>query len=309
MKETLPMDADLCSKSPAQLKAMPDDDLTRAYERQRDQQEPHTGAFPNIQSLCATPVEREKDRRETHVRAQTTTAEMHRWYEKARTQPCTWWLKNQISAKHSVNTCISCGVCTSQCPSAEFYEDFTPREIVDAALSLDEDRLAALLSSDILWLCGQCGSCIPKCPRQNNPMRLISSLRLLAQLKGYHVSSVRGRQQYVLRHVLGANLWNRGFSLYFRNVTGANHPDFGPRYARYHADADRQMERIGACPDKPGAFGGRKLAAETIAQLRACLEWGGTLALWDEIEKAAEDDARQSGLTIEEYFAKAATEG
>ena len=115
------------------------------------------------------------------------------------------------------------------CPAAEHFEEYDPRCIVDAALSGDEERLVELLKSDILWYCAQCGSCNSRCPHNNDIMGLVGSLRCLAQLKGYHVESVRGRQQYAGRHLWGANLWNRAVSLYFRNGDPAAHPDFGPR--------------------------------------------------------------------------------
>ena len=100
-------------------------------------------------------------------------------------------------------------------------------------------------------------------------MGLISSLRFLSQLKGYHLASVRGRQQYAGRHLWGGNFWNRAMSLYFRNATAAGHPDFGPRYARYWAEVEPQMRRLGATPDARGDFGGKKVNPETLANSAA----------------------------------------
>lgn len=301
--------ADVLSKSQAELEALPDNELVAAYESLRDQEDPEGHVYPNIRRLYGTSLEREKDRRETRARAGTCDAEMQEWYEKARSQPCTWWLKNHLVAKHALKSCLACGVCTAQCPAAQYYPEYNPRTIVDAALSENEERLVELLKSDTLWYCGQCGSCKPKCSRENNLMGLISSLRFLAQLKGYHLASVRGRQQYAMRHLCGGNLWNRACTLYFRNIDATGHPDFGPRYAKYHAEADSQMVRLGASPDRPGEFGGRKLSPKTLAEFRSCLEQGGTLVLWNQLEQCASEDAKKSGVSIDEYHDRVHREG
>ena len=293
------------------LQSAPSEALVQAYEELRDQSEPSNGSrgYPTLRVLHGTPLEREKDRREVCEWAIHCTAEMQAWYEEARHQSCVWWLKNHLVAKHAVSTCIACGVCTSQCPATQYYDEYNPRAIVDAVLSENEERLVELLKSDLLWYCGQCASCKPMCPRENNLMGLISSLRFLAQLKGYHLSSVRGRQQYAMRHLCGGNLWNRAFSLYFRNPVAAHFPDFGPRYAQYHAQAGAQMVRVGASPDRPGQFGGRKFSPQTLAEFRSCLAAGGTLALWNQLEKSASEDAEKNGISIDEYHDQVNREG
>ena len=140
-------------------------------------------------------------------------------------------------------------------------------------------------------------------------MSLISSLRLLAQLKGYHLYSTRGRQQYAGRHLWGGNLWNRACSLYFRNIEAESHPDFGPRFAKYQSEVNQQMTRIGASPDAEGQFGGRKVPPETIDELRRCIAEGGTLALWNRLEELAQEEARKMGLSIDEYYERVRSEG
>jgi heterodisulfide reductase subunit C len=285
---------------------------SKSCETQTADQDHPAGAgytYSNIRRLYGTPFEREKDRREARSWAEKAKSEMQKWYEAARAKPCTWWLENHLVARHAFTGCMACGVCTSQCPAAQYYEDYNPRVIVDVALSGDEARLVELLKSETLWYCGQCGSCIPKCPRENNLMSLISSLRFLAQLKGYHLSSARGRQQYAARHLWGGNLWNRACSLYFRNVDAESHPDFGPRYAKYESEADQQMARLGASPDAEGRFGGRKLPPETLDELRRCVAAGGTLALWNRLEELALEEARKIGISIDEYYELVGSDG
>ena len=291
-----------------ELKRVSDGELSGAYDEMRNERDA-SGCFPNTRRLFGTALEQEKDRREVRARAEACDAEMHRWYERARKESCIWWLDNHLVAKHAVKTCIACGVCTARCPAAQFFPEYNPRAVVDAALSRSEELVVALLKSDTLWYCGQCASCKPMCPRENNIMGLVSSLRFLAQLKGYHMESVRGRQQYAMRHVCGGNLWNRGLTLYFRNVDAEHHRDFGPRWAKYQSNIDEQMARLGASPDKAGDFGGRKLSPQTVSDMRSCLAVGGTLALWNQIEEWAQQDAKKRGISIDEYLDRVSREG
>jgi quinone-modifying oxidoreductase subunit QmoC len=303
---------DLVEMGHKELAAYTDDEIATAYYALRDEAEPRGEGsyYPNIKRLAGTAFEREKDRREVRALAgEPDKTEWQAWYEKAAEQPCTWWVENHVGARHALTTCLSCGMCTSVCPAAEHFEEYDPRCIVDAALSGDEDRLVELLKSDIIWYCAQCGSCNSRCPEENDIMGLISSLRTLAQLKGYHLESVRGRQQYAGRHLWAANLWNRAFSLYFRNGDPSQHPDFGPRYARWQAELEEQFIRVGGQPDMDGTFAGRKVTPETLAELRSCIRAGGALFLWDKIEEHAAVDAAKRGLDIDQYYDKVRSEG
>jgi hypothetical protein len=181
--------------------------------------------------------------------------------------------------------------------------------IVEVALGGDESCLVELLSSDVLWLCSQCGSCTGRCPRANDVMTLVSSLRQLAQLKGFHVRSVRGRQQYFARHLWGGNLWNRGVSVYFRNPAPSEWPDFGPRYAAAFARRQELWERVGASPDQDGSFGGRKIDPASLGELRSCILAGGTAYLWSRIEEHGAAHAVELGLDLDDYYAKAGADG
>jgi heterodisulfide reductase subunit C len=302
----------LLALSHQELATCSDEEIASAYYWLRDQSEPRGQGryYPNIKRLVGSALEREKDRREVKVLAsQPDKTEWQAWYEKAVHEPCTWWVENHLVARHALTTCLNCGMCTSVCPAAEHFEEYDPRCIVDTVLSGDEDRLVELLKSDIIWYCAQCSSCNSRCPHENDIMGLVGSLRLLAQLKGYHVEGVRGRQQYAGRHLWAANLWNRAFSLYFRNPVPAAHPDFGPRYARWQAELEEQFTRVGGQPDMEGTYAGRKVTPETLAELRNCIRAGGALFLWDKIEQHAAADAARRGLDIDEYLNKVSTEG
>lgn len=296
----------------AALAAYSDMEVTGAYYTLRDAATVEGGrrSYPNLRRLHNTPFEREKDRREVRALVgRADTSDVQAWYEEASGRSCTWWMQNHLVARHALGTCLSCGMCTSVCPAAEHYEEYDPRSIVDVALSGDEARIVELLRSDVLWHCTQCGSCTGRCPQENDVMSLILSLRCLAQLKGYHVESVRGRQQYAGRHLWGANLWNRASSIYFRNLSPEDFPDFGPRFARWVEEPDAEYDRLGGCPDMDGTFAGRKVPPATLEELRGCIRVGGALYLWDRIEEHGTRQAAEAGLDLDRYHDKVRTEG
>jgi heterodisulfide reductase subunit C len=296
----------------ADLAGYDDETIKQAYYALRDVSEPRAGRnyYPNMKLLAGSALEREKDRREVDALVdQGAKTPWEAFYEEAADRSCTWWLENHMVARHALTTCLNCGMCTSVCPAAEHFAEYDPRCIVDVALSGDEERVVSLLKSDIIWYCAQCGSCNSRCPHSNDIMNLVGSLRTLAQLKGYHTESVRGRQQYAGRNLWAANLWNRAVSLYFRNGDPAGHPDFGPRYASWWSDIEEEFERVGGQPDMDGTFAGRKVTPETLAELRACIRAGGALALWQKIDEHAAADARRFGLDLDEYLKKVSTEG
>lgn len=293
------------------LDGLTDDEIIEIYYRMRDKKELWDGGYfyPNLQILFGTPFEREKDRREQKIwNEEYGESEVVKWYKEAKEKPCVWWLENHIIARHSLNSCMSCGACTALCPAAEFL-DYNPRIIMETVQGKNEDAITQLLKSDTIWYCFQCGSCKTKCPRKNNPFGMISSLRQLSQIKGYHVYSIRGRQQYAARHLWGGNLWNRACTLYFRNIEVKTHRDFGPRHELCFNHKEEYFRKIGACPDMDGLLSGRKVHPETLHELRRLWQAGGALYLWEHIEDSAKKQADESGITIDEYHDKVKTEG
>ena len=83
--------------------------------------------------------------------------------------------------KEGLNACINCGTCTAVCPAAEFYR-YDPRKIVDIVQSKDDDEIEKLLKSETIWYCGECMSCVTRCPRKNAPGLIVMALRNLFPL-------------------------------------------------------------------------------------------------------------------------------
>src|SRR5574344_1441986 len=88
-------------------------------------------------------------------------------------------LKQDFRFQEGLRSCINCGTCTAICPAAEFYK-YDPRSIVDIVQSKDEEAIEALLKSDTIWYCGECMSCVTRCPRKNAPGLVVMALRTLS---------------------------------------------------------------------------------------------------------------------------------
>jgi len=58
-----------------------------------------------------------------------------------------------------------------------------------------------------------------------------------------------------------------------------------------------------------GPFSGRKVHPETLEELRKLWMAGGALFLWSLIEEAAQKQAAEMNLSIEEYHNKVKIEG
>jgi heterodisulfide reductase subunit C len=133
------------------------------------------------------------------------------------------YLKNDIRMEEGLVACIQCGTCTAICPAAEFY-NYDPRKIANIVQSQDEDQIEQLLRSDTIWYCGECMSCVTRCPRSNAPGMLIQVLRAASQDLGYFTDSEKGRQQLALKRTVGTGLWSTLLHLPTQ-ISYENHPE------------------------------------------------------------------------------------
>ena len=108
-------------------------------------------------------------------------------------------LAQDYRIKEGLKACISCGTCTAICPAAEFYR-YNPKKIVTIVQSRDDEAIIELLKSDMIWYCGECLSCVTRCPRKNAPGLVIMALRSLSIELGYFAESEKGRQMLPLMH-------------------------------------------------------------------------------------------------------------
>lgn len=81
-----------------------------------------------------------------------------------------------------LNRCFSCGACSGICPVSQAIPDFDPRKIIHMIRMGLKDRV---LSSELMWFCSKCESCIFVCPQDVRFADIMTAIRQLAFKEGY----------------------------------------------------------------------------------------------------------------------------
>jgi len=212
-------------------------------------------------------------------------------------------LTEDVRFQEGMNACINCGTCTAICPAAEFY-DYDPRRIVDLVQSKNDEEIENLLRSDAIWFCGECMSCVTRCPRKNAPGLIIMALRSLSQDLGFFTDSKKGRQQIVLKRAIGESILNTGYCIYCRNVTYEAHPEAGPIWKWGMENVDALYKRLGTNLDGEGRGVLRKIPQEDLDELKRIFEVTGGMKRYEKIEECSAKKAEEMGLSMEEYIAQ-----
>jgi heterodisulfide reductase subunit C len=63
---------------------------------------------------------------------------------------------------HFLSRCFACGACSGICPVSQAIPEFDPRKIIHMIRMGLKDKL---LSSNLLWYCSSCRSCVFVCPQ------------------------------------------------------------------------------------------------------------------------------------------------
>lgn len=180
-------------------------------------------------------------------------------------------------------SCLNCGVCTAICPAAGYY-DYDPRVIMNLVKDYEEEALAEMLGSDLIWYCGQCMSCKPRCPRGNVPGALIQILRSVSIKTGLFAQSVLGRQQLAIKRAIGHNILETGYCVHPTRVDPATHPEQGPVWAWMSGNAGQVYGRFDRGYDKAGPGLLRKISPDALGELDRIFEVTGCKDLWNAIE-------------------------
>jgi len=89
---------------------------------------------------------------------------------------------SKIPGAEKIMLCFQCGTCTADCPIARFSDSYRPRRILRMTqLGLKE----GVLSSDVIWLCAACFTCVDHCPQDVEIASVLRALRNLAVKEGY----------------------------------------------------------------------------------------------------------------------------
>lgn len=212
-------------------------------------------------------------------------------------------LMKDYRLKEGLNACINCGTCTAICPAAEFYR-YDPRRIVDIVQSKDDEEIEKLLKSDTIWYCGECMSCVTRCPRKNAPGLIIMALRSLSIDLGYFIESEKGRQQCLLVKDLCANILDYGYCVYPRRFDYAGHPEAGKVWEWEEKHLDDVFERLGGNLDGEGPGAMRRIPQEDLDQLRRIFDETGATERMEKVREAGLRKAAEMGLTEDEFMAK-----
>ncbi|MFA6334315.1 MAG: 4Fe-4S dicluster domain-containing protein [Bacteroidales bacterium] len=203
--------------------------------------------------------------------------------------------------KEGLNACINCGTCTAICPAAEFYK-YDPRTITDTVQSKDDAEIEALLKSDTIWYCGECMSCVTRCPRKNAPGLIVMALRNLSVDLGYFIESEKGRQQYALGKAICGNILNYGYCVYPRTFKHSAHPESGTVGKWIEDNLDAVHKRLGSNLDGDGPGILRKIPKEDLDELKTIFDVTGATAKLEYVEKLSLIKAGEMGLSQEEYL-------
>jgi heterodisulfide reductase subunit C len=81
-----------------------------------------------------------------------------------------------------LNSCFACGACSGICPVSQAIPEFDPRKIIHMIRMGMKERL---LTSDMLWYCSGCRSCVFVCPQDVNFADIMGAVSKLALKEGY----------------------------------------------------------------------------------------------------------------------------
>jgi heterodisulfide reductase subunit C len=193
--------------------------------------------------------------------------------------------------EESCRSCMNCGVCTAICPAAGYY-DYDPRVVMNLVRDGDEETLSIMLQSDLIWYCGQCMSCKPRCPRGNTPGTMIQILRSVSIKTGLFAHSALGRQQLSIKRAIGHNILETGYCIHPTRVDPVMHPEQGPVWAWMSNNSDKVYTRFDSGYDQSGPGLLRKISKESLEELDRIFEVTGCKRLWKIIEIEGSKEGR-----------------
>lgn len=209
-------------------------------------------------------------------------------------------LEKDYRFREGYHTCINCGTCTAVCPAAEFYR-YDSRKIVAIVQTRDDAEIEALLRSDTIWYCGECMSCVTRCPRRNGPGLVIMALRDLSIRLGYFTESEKGRQILPLTHTFARNILNYGYCVHPETFRWEDHMESGPVWKWHTEHLEQSLARQGANYKGEGPGVLRKIPQASLDKLKAIFDVTGATERIRLVEEYSAAKAREMGMSMEEY--------
>ncbi|UCC57726.1 MAG: 4Fe-4S dicluster domain-containing protein [Candidatus Bathyarchaeum sp.] len=88
---------------------------------------------------------------------------------------------SKVPGAENIKLCFQCGTCTADCPIARFSDIYRPRKLMRMTQLGMKDRV---LSSEALWLCAACFTCVDHCPQGVEIASVLRALRNMAVKDG-----------------------------------------------------------------------------------------------------------------------------
>ncbi len=88
---------------------------------------------------------------------------------------------SKVPGAENIKLCFQCGTCTADCPIARFSDIYRPRKLMRMTQLGMKDRV---LSSEALWLCAACFTCVDHCPQGVEIASVLRALRNMAVKEG-----------------------------------------------------------------------------------------------------------------------------
>lgn len=88
-------------------------------------------------------------------------------------------IKDEIARRpggENVMNCFLCGSCTAGCPVSSQLDGYSPRRLMRLILL---GRSEELLSSNEIWQCSQCHTCVAHCPQD---VRFADIVRIIREI-------------------------------------------------------------------------------------------------------------------------------
>lgn len=84
---------------------------------------------------------------------------------------------SKVIGGQNIKLCFNCGICTVSCPIRRVDDTYNPRRIIRMVLYGMKDEV---LSSETIWKCAHCLTCLERCPQDVRFAEVIEALRILA---------------------------------------------------------------------------------------------------------------------------------
>ena len=125
---------------------------------------------------------------------------------------------------------------------------------------------------------------------------LISVLRKISQETGAFVKSKKGRQQYLIKNTVGANILKYGYCIHPDAVIPEKHPEQGPVWEWVFENRKEAYAAVGANLDGEGDGTLRKISGETLNELKEIFKYTGGIDLFQKIEEFSRGKAKELGF-------------